>query len=80
MPSMFASSFTLFVKHFEDSTCLFASNFKFEKLLFSKSILISKSYFYEWHICIYAIYAEFAHVGLKYDKSFYEHFSLITKS
>ena len=44
---MFASSFILFVQHFGDSTRLFSSSFKVEKLLFSKSNLISKTYFYE---------------------------------
>ena len=37
MLPMFASSFILFVKHFNDSICLFSINFKFEELLFSKS-------------------------------------------
>ena len=47
MLPMYASSFILSAKHFDDSICLFSTNFKFEKLLFSKSNLISTCYFYK---------------------------------
>ena len=40
MLPMFVSSFVLFVKHFDDLICLFSSNFKFDKLLFFRGVIL----------------------------------------